>query len=274
MFKRAMTLGMAMAAVLLFGVLAAAITTDEIFDRMDAEADQLAEGSMVSTIQFDNAYGDGTTASNLFGSLGKPNLSLIYFIEPADVAGTIFLTHEAEEADADNRLWLYLPLLGIPKELVSEEERGGSFAGSSLSYEDLGDDDRRKDYDSVLLGEEELVVGDLTRAVYKIESTAKPEADVDTIRTVIWVDIEFFIMLKMEGYNDLGNLESTMQVVKLGEFEGKLTPNEMLAENITDESSTTVTIIDQHRPDAEIADEVFAPENLPSFDPTVWGFGN
>lgn len=272
MFKRVLALGMAAVTILLLGALASAMTADEIFDRMDLEADALAEGSMVSTIQFDNTYGDGTTASNLFGSLGKPNFSLIYFIEPADVQGTIFLTHEAAEEDADNRLWLYLPLLGIPKELVSEEERGGSFAGSSLSYEDLGDDDRRKDYDSVLLGEEDLVIGDLTRTAYRLESTAKPDADVDTIRTVLWVDTEFFIMLKMEGYNDLGNLESTMQVVALGEFEGKLTPIEMLAENITDESSTTVTILDQHRPDAEISDEVFAPENLPVFDPAVWGF--
>ncbi len=272
MFKRAMSLTMTMATVLLIGVLAGAMTADEIFDRMDEQADLLAAGSMVSTIRFDNSYGDGTTASNLFGSLGKPDFSLIYFVEPADVQGTIFLTHEAEGADADNRLWLYLPILGIPKELVSEEERGGSFAGSSLSYEDLGDDDRRNDYDAVLLGEEGLVVGDLTRTVYKIESTAKAEADVETLRTVLWVDAEFFIMLRMEGYNDLGNLESTMQVMALGEFEGRLTAEILLAENVTDGSSTTVTILDQHRPDAEISDEVFAPENLPAFDPAGWGF--
>jgi len=265
-------LTMMTAAILLWGVLAAAMTSDEIFDRMDEEADLLAKGSMVSTIRFDNTYGDGTTASNLFGSIAKPNFSLIYFIEPTDVQGTIFLTHETEEEGAENRLWLYLPILGIPKELVSEEERGGSFAGSSLSYEDLGDDDRRNDYDAVLLGEEELIVGDRTRTVYKIESTAKTGADVDTLRTVLWIDTEFFIMLRMEGYNDLGNLESTMQVLALGEFEGKLTAGILFAENVTEESSTTVTILDQHRPEAEIADDVFAPENLTAFDPAEWGF--
>ena len=260
------------AAVLLWGILAVAMTADEIFDRMDEEADLLAEGSMVSTIRFDNTYGDGTTASNLFGSIGKPNFSLIYFIEPADVQGTIFLTHETEEEEAENLLWLYLPILGVPKELVSEEERGGSFAGSSLSYEDLGDDDRRNDYDAVLLREEEFVVGELTRTVYKIESTAKAGADVDTLRTVLWIDTEFFIMLRMEGYNDLGNLDATMQVLALGEFEGKLTADSLLAENVTEESSTTVTILDQHRPETEIADDVFAPENLTTFDPAAWGF--
>ncbi len=260
------------AAVLLWGILAVAMTADEIFDRMDEEADLLAEGSMGSTIRFDNTYGGGTTASNLFGSIGKPNFSLIYFIEPADVQGTIFLTHETEEEEAENRLWLYLPILGVPKELVSEEERGGSFAGSSLSYEDLGDDDRRNDYDAVLLGEEEFVVGELTRTVYKIESTAKAGADVDTLRTVLWIDTEFFIMLRMEGYNDLGNLDATMQVLALGEFEGKLTADSLLAENVTEESSTTVTILDQHRPETEIADDVFAPENLTTFDPAAWGF--
>jgi len=272
MKKRAIAGGTTLAMVLLFGILSVAITPDEIFDRMDTEADLLTEGSMVSTIRFENSYADGTTASNLFGSLSKPGFSLIYFIEPDDVQGTIFLTHEAGEEDGSNRLWLYLPVLGTPKELVSEEERGGSFAGSSLSYEDLGDDDRRDDYDAVLIGEEDVVVGDLTRSAYKIESTAKPEADVDTLRTVLWIDTEFFIMLKMEGYNDLGNLESTMQVLSLGEFEGKLTPNELLAEDVSDGSSTTVVFIDQRRPDAEIGDEVFAPENLAGFDSSLWGF--
>jgi hypothetical protein len=258
--------------LLAFGSAASALTADEIYDRMDAEADALAAGSMVSTIRFDNSYRDGTDASNLFGSLSKPKRSLIYFIEPEDVRGTIFLTHESEVDGGSARLWLYLPLLGIPKELVSDEERGGSFAGSSLSYEDLSDADRRKDYDAVLVDEVSLSIGDLTRSAYVIEATAKPDADVETVKTVLWVDTEFFIMLKMEGYNDLGNLESTMEVQSLGEFEGKLTAEAMRATNEADGSSTTITFIDRHRPEAEIADSVFAPENLSAFDPSVWGF--
>jgi hypothetical protein len=265
---------MTLLAVGLLGVAAMAQTAGEVLDRMDAEADVLAEGSMVSTIKFYNTFSDTTNNEYLFGSLSKPGKSLIYFIEPVDLLGSVFLTHEAANEDEGNRLWLYVPYYGTQpgKELVDEEDRRGSFAGSSLSYEDIGDRDRRVDYDAVLLGEEELSIGELTRTAYVIESTAKADADVETLRTVIWVDTEFSIMLKMEGYNDLGNLESTMEVLSLGEFEGKLTADEMLATNVSEGSSTTITFLDRRRLDEEIPDQVFLSENLHAIDRTEWGF--
>ena len=262
----------ALIAVAALGLVAAAQTADEILDMMDAEADTLAEGSMLSTVAMHNDNADGTTTEYSFASLGKPDYSLLYYLEPADVAGTIFLMHDAKTDDEDNRLWLYLPFLGIPKELVSDDERGGSFAGSSLSYDDLGDQDRRQDHDAVLLGEEDLTISEMTRTVYKLESTAKPDADVDDLRTVLWVDKEFLIMLKLERYNDLGNLSSTMDILELVEFEGKLTASIMLAADVSAGSSTTITISGQRRPEAEIPDEIFAPESLTTFNLADWGF--
>jgi len=274
MSKNIVKLGIALASVALLGLTVVALTADEIMDKVDAEADILAEGSMISTMRFDNVYGDGTTVSNLFGSLTIPNRSLIYFIEPADVAGTIFLTHDSDDEDVDTQMWLYLPLLGVPKELVSEEERGGSFAGSALSYSDIGDREKRADYNSVLIGEEEIVIGDQTRTAYKIESTAKPGVDVDTPRSVTWIDTEFFIMLKTESYNDIGNLSNTMEVVALAEFEGRLTATQMVATNYSDDSTTTITVLEQRRPEIEIPEDVFLPENMQAFDPVTWGFGD
>jgi len=272
MLKNIAILGMTLFSVALLGLATAAMTADEIMDMVDTEADTLAEGSMISIIRFDNVYGDGTTGSNLFGSLSIPNRSLIYFIEPLDVAGTIFLTHESDDDDVSAQLWLYLPFIGIAKELESEDERGGSFAGSALSYSDLGDREGRADYDAVLLGEEDVVIGEMTRVTYKIESIAKPDADVDSPRSIVWIDTEFLIMLKVESYNDLGNLDTTMDVLALGEFEGKLTTVEMLATNHSDGSTTTITILEQRRPDLEVLEEVFLPENIPAFDAVLWGF--
>ena len=272
MLKKLATIGMTLFSVALLSIATVALTADEILDMVEVEADALAEGSMVSIIRFDNVYGDGTTGTNLFGSLSIPNRSLIYFIEPTDVLGTVFLTHEFDEEGVDSRLWLYLPMLGLPKELVSEEQRGGSFAGSSLSYSDLGDRDGEDDYDSVLLGEEDLVIGELTRTAYKIESTAKSGADVDDPRNIMWIDTEFLFMLKVESYNDLGNLSSTMDIIELGEFEGKLTANVMLATDHSAGSTTTITILEQRRPDTEVSEDVFLPENIQAFDPVLWGF--
>jgi len=271
MYKKMTAWMAAVAVVLLVGFVAAALTADEILDRMEEESDKLAEGSTIGTMRFDISHRDGTTSSKLFGMLSKPGYTLIYFIEPADEAGSIFLTHEIEDGD-ESRLWLYLPLLGIPKELVSDEERGGSFAGSSLSYEDLGEGTERDDYDATLLGEEDLVIGEETRTAYVLESIAKEGVDTETPRTVLWVDAEAFVMLKMEAYNDLGNLDTMLEVLGLTEFEGMLTFSEMLSTDVLDERSTLITVIERRRPDAEIPDEVFSPDNLTTFDPAAWGF--
>jgi len=265
--------GWTLMALLLIGgaALAQDLTADDILDRMETESDVLAEGSMIVQMRFDNVYSDGTTASNTFAGLSKPNKSLMVFLEPEDVQGTIFLTLDPEAEDEDTRLWLYLPLLGIPKELVSEEDRGGSFADSSISYEDIGGDGQREDYDAVLIGEEVVTVGNEDRTAYVLESTAKPDADEDIVRTVLWVDKESFVMLRMEAYNDLGNLEQTLDVIELGEFEGHLVVDGMLARDVLEESETTIVFLERRRPADEIPDEVFDPETLASFDPAAWG---
>jgi len=271
MFKNGMKWTMAVALVALLGVAGFAMTADEILDRMEEEGDKLAEGSMIGLMRFENTYRDGTTAGNVFGMLSKPDFTLIYFVEPADVTGTIFLTHEIDDGN-DSRMWLYLPLLGIPKELVSDEERGGSFAGSSMSYDDLGGGNKRDEFVATLTGEEDIVVQGETRTAYVIESVSKPDFDHDHPRSLLWVDAETFIMLKSEGYNDLGNLDSTVEVTALIEFEGMLTFAEMLTRNVTDESSTVITVEERRRPEGELSDDLFQAENLPSFDPEAWGF--
>jgi len=265
--------GWTLMALLLIGGAAHAqdLTADDILDRMEREGDTLAEGSMISRMHWDILHPDTTTTSYTFGTLSAPGRSLMCIIEPEDVRGTIFLALDSEDETEDTRMWQYLPLRGQPIEIVTEEDRGGSFAGSSISYEDIGGDDQREDYDAVLIGEETITVGDESRIAFVIESTAKPDADKDIVRTVLWVDKESFVMLKMETYNDLGNLERTLTVLELGEFEGHLVAEVMFDRNELEEKETTITFLERRRPAGEIPDEVFDPETLASFDPAAWG---
>jgi len=270
--KRMMVVLLISALVILLAAglsLAQELTADQILDKMDEVSDQVNAGSLIAKVRFDISHADGTTTSKVFGTLARPGKSLICFLAPEDEAGSIFLT--VEDEDGTKRMWIYLPLLGTPKELVSEEERSGSFAGSSLSYEDIGSQDRRDDYDATLTGTEELTIGDLTRTAYVLESTAKPDADVDEIRTVMWVDSEYFILLKIEGYNDLGNLNTTMEVTSLTEFEGRLVADVIVSQDLGAGITTTITFLGRWRPDEEIPDDVFDPANLPSFVPSAWG---
>jgi len=267
--------------VLLLGALLAAVsysngqlTGDEILRKVDEQQDIIFGGDVVMTLKFENVYSDGTTAYNVFGGLrkkveGQPDKSLIYFKEPEDVEGTIFLSIKPEGEDA--RLWLYLPALGQVKELISEEKHQ-SFAGSTFSRREIGEHKISEDYTGELIGEETVTIGEQSYDCYVVKLTAKPDADVDFPTGKLWVDKENWLALKGEDYNEAGNLERTMEVLKLGEFEGNVVPDVMLAKNVIEGNSTTISFIDRHRPDKPIPDEVFDPDNLQNFDPTAWGF--
>lgn len=157
------------------------------------------------------------------------------------------------------------------KELVSEEKHK-SFAGSTFSYREVGSRKVSDDYTAELVGEDSVKIGDQSYDCYVLELTAKPKADVDYPTGKAWVGKENWLTLKAEDYNDAGNLERTMEVLKLGEFEGNVVADEIIAKNVLDNSSTTISFLERRRPEGEIPDSVFDPENLSSFDPTEWGF--
>jgi hypothetical protein len=247
------------------------LTGNDILKKVDDQQDVVMGGDLIITMKFENTYSDGTPAYNIFGGLskkaeGQPDKSLIYFKEPEDVEGTLFLSIKPKGEDA--RLWLYLPALGQVKELVSEE-RHQSFAGSTFSRREIGSRKISDDYTAELAGEETVTVGDQSYDCYVLELAAKPDADVDYPTEKLWVDKENWLTLKGEDYNDAGNLERTMEVLKLGEFEGNVVADEMLAKNVIEGGSTIISFIDRHRPESPIPDEAFAPDNLDSFDPTA-----
>jgi hypothetical protein len=256
-----------------FDSMAAELNGDEILQRVDDAAASLAAGSLISVVQFDNVYPDGTSSSNLFAGMGKkdeghPEESLIYFKQPEDVAGTIFLSVKPVGEDA--RMWLFLPALGMAKELVADQQEQ-SFAGSTFSYKDMGSRSYADKYGAKLVGEETITIGEQKRDCYVLDLSSKADEKEDSQTGKAWVDKESFLMLKSEDYNESGSLEQTMDVLSLTEFEGQLLAGKMLATNVLDDSSTTITFIKRARPEDPIPDSVFDPENLASFDPAAYG---
>lgn len=257
------------------GALAGDLSGNEILARVDQQAQFLSEGSMIVFLQFDNQYADGTTAANRFASLSKrvsggSESSLIYFLEPEDVQGTIFLSLKPDP-NKDARMWLYLPALGMAKELVAEQQKQ-SFAGSTFSYKDVGSREMGDKYNAQLSSEDTVTIDGEDHSVYVLALTAKPDSDADYPTGKMWVDKEGFIMLKSEDYNESGNLERSMEVAKLGEFEGEVTADQMVSTNVLDGSSTTITFLERKRPEGEFSEDLFDPENLASFDPAEYGF--
>jgi hypothetical protein len=69
---------------------------------------------------------------------GPDTMLLMFFLHPADVKGTAFLTIDYDDPGQDDDQWLYLPALKKTKRIATTD-KSGSFMGSDLNYSDLTD---------------------------------------------------------------------------------------------------------------------------------------
>lgn len=66
----------------------------------------------------------------------KDTYRLMFFISPADVKHTGFLTYDYDNPERDDDQWLYLPALKKTKRIATSD-KSGSFMGSDLNYSDM-----------------------------------------------------------------------------------------------------------------------------------------
>jgi hypothetical protein len=182
---------------------------------------------------------------------------LLLYVAPEDVAGTLFLAVVPREGTA--QMWLYLPELGILRELKGETERTGEFlAGSGITYEDLSRGfGYREGYQAVLLGEEALAA----YPVWKLVLTPR-DPGAEWGRILLWVHRSHFLVVQAEFYDRTGALSRVLRVPELVTDEAGTRPATLRVEDLRRGSWAEVRIFE--RSAAVIPDDYFVPANLPN----------
>ncbi|OHE62574.1 MAG: outer membrane lipoprotein-sorting protein, partial [Treponema sp. GWA1_62_8] len=161
--------------------------------------------------------------------------TLIVFQKPASVAGTRFLTIE-NPGKSDDR-WIFLPALGKVRR-VSAGEGSGSFMGSDFSYDDVSSADRGVEEDAhVLLREEELD----GKACWVIESKPK-DSGYQYSRMVSWIQKDSSIARRIEMFDKKGALLKILELGKIEDIQGRLTPKTTKMANAQTKTSTTIEV--------------------------------
>ena len=248
------------------GLLAQGLTADEILARVEGKGLMGGEtGEVVATVRFTITEGDVTNVYEFRvysarGIEGQPDRSLIVYLKPELVAGTMFLTWTPKEGDA--RMWLYLPALGLVKELVSAEARQQEFiAGSGVTREDIAEGFRyRDDYMPELRGEEEV---DGTPA-YVIDLTPREGHNTEWARIVLWVDKENFVVLRTEFYDAEGNLGKVIEAADFYADDLGYIPHKLTIRDLTTGNVAVLEILS--RVPRDIPDDYFDPEKLPTLE--------
>lgn len=156
--------------------------------------------------------------------------TLLEFRSPADVKGTMLLTHE-HLGKADSQ-WLYLPSLKRTKRIVSKN-KSGAFMGSEFSYEDLsGQHFNRFSYS----GNAENVKLNGVK-VYKSVRTPKDDYS-GYSKEIIWVEPKNFLIQRIDYFDKRGNFLKTALMPKYTNIKGIWRVSKIIMKNVQTKKET------------------------------------
>ncbi|MEN8192677.1 MAG: outer membrane lipoprotein-sorting protein [Bacteroidota bacterium] len=167
-----------------------------------------------------------------FGDIEK---KIMFFVKPADVKNTSFMTWGYDEEGKDDDQWIYLPALKKTKR-ISSDSKSDYFMGSDFTYDDLGD--RHPTQDTHIILREELLNGE---SCYVVESTPKDE-DYMYSKTITWIIKDKWIGLKKDFYDEDEDLLKTLTVEKYEEIKGFLIINHTEMKNVQKDHKTTMEL--------------------------------
>ncbi|MFN8627186.1 MAG: outer membrane lipoprotein-sorting protein [Candidatus Binatia bacterium] len=146
----------------------------EIMQRVDDRDDGDNSTQDMEMRLIDRGGSERVRTLRVFGrDEGRDEYSIMFFLAPADVKDTGFLTYDYRDPTRDDDQWLYLPALKRTKRVASSD-KSGSFMGSDFSYADMT---KRPldDYQYTLVGET-AVEG---QPVWQIEAVPTTEREKD-----------------------------------------------------------------------------------------------
>ncbi|MCP4906388.1 MAG: outer membrane lipoprotein-sorting protein [bacterium] len=155
---------------------------------------------------------------------GEDTNSMMFFLSPADVQDTGFLTYDYDDPDRDDDQWLYLPALKKTKRIASSD-KSGSFMGSDFSYADMTDRPLEK-YDYQLLQESE--VGG--HPVWVIQATPIDEDEIDETgytKSIQFIRKDIDVAIRTKIWVKKGKRNKYMEVQEIEQIDGIWVPTVM-----------------------------------------------
>jgi hypothetical protein len=155
---------------------------------------------------------------------GKDTYRAMFFLEPADVQNTAFLTYDYKDANKDDDQWLYLPALRKSKRIASSD-KSGSFMGSDFTYSDMTSI-QLEDYDFSLVKEIE-VDGHKAWVIQALPRNDDVVKETGYTKSLHIVRQDNYVIIRAVHWEDRGNRLKYMDVRNLEQIDNIWTPTEI-----------------------------------------------
>ncbi len=189
---------------------------------------------------------------------GDDTKSVMFFLEPADVKGTGFLSWNYDDESKDDDQWLYLPALKKVRR-ISSSGKADYFMGTDFTYSDMGD----REIDDYTYAHIDTEVIDGIEC-YHMERLPKDDNVIDETgysRTEIWVRPDIWMMMKAVFFDKKGKLLKELAVSDFEEVNGIWIAKTMHMNNIQKEHQTTLKF-NNNQFDTGLDDDLFSQRQL------------
>ena len=177
--------------------------------------------------------------------------SMILVTSPAKEKGITFLKRVKE-------VWNWIPsierTIKLPPSMMSQSWMGTDFTNDDLVKEASA----VVDYNHKHLGIEEIE----GRDCYKIEMIPKPSAAIVWEKVIVWIDVEDFLQLKAEFYDEDGTLINIMNSGEVKMLGGRKVTSRLEMIPVDKEGHKTVIIYNNILFDEDINDDFFSTRNM------------
>ena len=216
-------------------------TALEIMKRVDARDDGDNRIAQISMTLIDrNGRQRNRTLETFMKDRGQDTLNLIFFIEPANVRDTGFLTLDYGAVERDDDQWLYLPELHKTKRIASSN-KSQSFMGTDFSYADMT---KRvvDEWTYRLLGERE-VNGHMTWLVEATPSSKLVERRYGYAKSVLFVRKDINMVIRAAHWLTEGGKLKYLDIRKLERIDGIWTGTELDMRTVRNKETLHRTIM-------------------------------
>ena len=155
--------------------------------------------------------------------LGEDTQTIMFFLSPAPVKDTGFLTYDYDSADRDDDQWLFLPALKKTKRIATGD-KSGSFMGSDFTYSDMTD--RVLDHYDYRMIEQGEVRGHPVWVVEAIPNSDDEIEETGYTKSVVFVRQDNYVVVRAKNWVKKGKREKYLDVKSLEQIDGIWVPTE------------------------------------------------
>ncbi len=173
-------------------------TADEIMETVDARDDgDTATADFLMVLMDKKKNKRIRNIKSIRKDFGEDSKGILFFLSPADVRNTAYMSYDWDDYEKEDDSWLYLPALARVKR-VAAGDKSNAFMGSDFSYSDINGIEIR---DWVYAFAKESVILDgkdtwVIQGIPRVDAKDRVLEETGYLKSLTWVRKDNFVVVK------------------------------------------------------------------------------